>query len=498
MNNRKYPDLFYNPISMVGAIIAVVTFGTIIILMAIDAIWNSLPPYFGIVIYILFPSVLVLGLIVIPVGALIERRHFRKASEAGRPPLPRIDLNEPRQRRAFFIFSTGTLLLMVFTAIGSYRAFDFTESVSFCGQICHSVMRPEYTTYLHSPHARVACVQCHVGPGASWYVKSKLSGAYQVYAVLFNKFPRPIPTPIKNLRPARETCEQCHWPQSFVGERRVTQAFYLEDSANTKWTVDMLVKIGKSTSGEAQRPPVHWHVLHTVEYLPTDSSTQTIPWVRVVDANGKTETFTTSDNPFTPDSVEKLNVRTMDCMDCHNRPTHVIRTPGNAVNDAMAGGSINTTLPWIKQTAVNSLIPRYVTTKDAMDSIALYINAFYKDKYPTIASTKGTEIDEAIASVQSIYRNNFFPYMHVDWRAYNNDLGHMNSIGCFRCHDGNHKTAAGQLIPDSCQTCHIILDQGENPEQEVNMAGVDFEHPPAGIGDSWKGGLCTDCHDGTQ
>ncbi|MCL4538531.1 MAG: NapC/NirT family cytochrome c [Bacteroidetes bacterium] len=498
MNKRKLPDLFYNPISMVGAAVALVTFITILVLMVIDTLWGSLPAYYGLVTYILLPSVLILGVITVPVGALIERKHWREAAKAGIPPLPRIDLNDGRQRRAFFLFSTGALLLMIFSAIGGYKAFEFTESPTFCGTVCHRVMNPEYTTYQHSPHARIACVECHVGPGASWYVKSKLAGAYQVYAVLFNKYPRPIPAPIKNLRPARETCEQCHWPQAFVGERRVTKAFFLEDSANTRWDIDMLIRIGKSTSGEPYRPAVHWHVDHTVQFLATDSTSQNIPWVRVVDANGKTETFTTSDNPFTPDSVKQLNVKTMDCMDCHNRPTHIIKTPGDAINDAMATGAIDTTIPWIKQTAVNALTPRYTNTKDALDSIAIAINSFYKDKYPTFAAEKGADIKQAIASVQGIYRDNFFPYMHVDWRAYADDIGHTNSLGCFRCHDGSHKSADGQVIPHSCNTCHIILGQGEKPETNVSLGGIDFQHPPAGIGDSWKDGLCTDCHDGTQ
>jgi hypothetical protein len=497
VNNRKFPDIFYNPVSLVGVIIAAVTFGSIVLLMLTDMVWGGFPPYFGIVTYILLPSVLILGLVIIPIGAFIERKKVRRAIESGMPSLPKIDLNDDRQRTAFMFFTTGTLLLMIFTAIGGYRAFEITESVSFCGKVCHTVMKPEYTTYLHSPHARVACVQCHVGPGASWYVRSKLSGAYQIYSVLFNKYPRPIPTPIKNLRPARETCEQCHWPQSFVGERRVTKAYFLEDSANTRWTIDMLIKIGRSTSGEAQRPPVHWHVTHTVQYIPTDSSSQNIPWVRVVYKDGTDKVFTTDNNPFTQDSVKKLGVKTMDCMDCHNRPTHIIKTPEDAVNDAMASGEINPALPWIKQTAVNALIPKYTDTKDALDSIALSIESFYKEKYPQIASARSSEIAGAIKSLQSIYQNNFFPYMRVDWRAYTDNIGHENYLGCFRCHDGNHKTENGQVIPNKCETCHIIVAQGIKPENEVNLQGVEFQHP-TDIGDAWKQGLCTDCHDGTQ
>ncbi|MFZ1081572.1 MAG: NapC/NirT family cytochrome c [Candidatus Kryptoniota bacterium] len=497
MSNRKFPDLFYNPISMVGAIIAAVTFGSVVLLMLSDMVWGAFPPYFGIVTYILLPSVLILGLVIIPIGALIERKRWRRAKETGNPPLPRIDLNDGKQRTAFMLFTTGTLLLMIFTAIGGYKAFDITESVSFCGKVCHTVMNPEYTTYLHSPHARVACVQCHVGPGASWYVKSKLSGAYQVYSVIFHKYPQPIPTPIRNLRPARETCEQCHWPQSFVGERRITKAYFLEDSANTRWTLDMLIKIGRSTSGEAQRSPVHWHVTHTVQYLPTDSASQSIPWVRVVDTDGKSEVFATDNNPFTPDSVKQSAVKTMDCMDCHNRPTHVIKTPEDAVNDAMASGEISPDIPWIKQTAVNALLPKYSDTKNALDSIAASVESFYKDKYPTMASAQRSEIKEAVASLQSIYQVNFFPYMRVDWRAYTNNIGHENYLGCFRCHDGNHKSAGGQIIPNKCETCHVIMSQGTKPQEQVSLAGVEFQHP-TDIGDAWKQGLCTDCHDGTQ
>ncbi len=98
-------------------------------------------------------------------------------------------------------------------------------------------MEPEHTAYQNSPHARVKCVDCHVGSGAGWYVRSKLSGAYQVYAVLANVYPRPIPTPIKNLRPARETCEQCHWPSHFSGQKEVINTYFKSDEQNTRWTI---------------------------------------------------------------------------------------------------------------------------------------------------------------------------------------------------------------------------------------------------------------------
>lgn len=237
---------------------------------------------------------------------------------------------------------------------------------------------------------------------------------------------------------------------------------------------------------------------HDVQFLAADSASQNIPWVRLVEANGDTETFTTSDNPFTPDSVAKLKVKTMDCMDCHNRPTHIIHTPGQAVNDAMASDSISPSLPWIKLTAVNALTPRYSDTQNAVDSIEIANDSFYKTKYPQLAVKDRSKINRAVSAVQKIYRENFFPYMKVDWRAYSNDLGHQDYPGCFRCHDGNHRTADGKVIPNSCKTCHLILSQGTAPDTLADLSGIPFKHPPAGIGDAWQGAMCTDCHDGTQ
>ena len=186
---------------------------------------------------------LVTGLFLIAVGALLERRHRRKLAPGKVPRHPRIDFNIPRQRNAFVVVVVITFVFLLFTALGSYRTYEFTESVQFCGQTCHTVMKPEYTAYQNSPHARVTCTQCHIGSGATWFVKSKLSGSYQVYAALAGKYPRPIPTPVKNLRPAQQTCEQCHWPQKFYGAVERVRTHFLFDETNTMYTVQMLLKV---------------------------------------------------------------------------------------------------------------------------------------------------------------------------------------------------------------------------------------------------------------
>ena len=205
------PQSTHNWTTIIGSMIAIISFFMICFLFTVSIFWVETNVYLGLVIYILLPSIMVMGLILIPIGMIIQKRKNYKNLEVERKLWPTIDLNLVKHRNALFIFSISTTLLLFVSAIGSYGTFQFTESVTFCGQICHEVMLPEFTAYQHSSHAKVKCVECHVGSGADWYVRSKISGLYQVYSVFNNKYPRPIPTPIENLRPAKEVCEHCQY-----------------------------------------------------------------------------------------------------------------------------------------------------------------------------------------------------------------------------------------------------------------------------------------------
>ncbi|KAA3656418.1 MAG: cytochrome C, partial [Calditrichaeota bacterium] len=256
---RKYGESFYNFISLTGAILAGVIFCIIILLILLDAFSPSETPYFGILTYIILPVFLIIGLLLIPIGALREHRRRIKGLDAQR--LPKVDLNNPQHMRSVIFFVTTTCVLALLTSLGTFRAFEFTESVTFCGQVCHEVMKPEFVAYQNSPHARVSCVDCHVGHGAEWYVRSKLSGAYQVYSVLFNKYDRPIPTPIHNLRPARDTCEECHWPQNFYGNKQIDRIHFMEAEQNTRWKYSLMLRIGGGTGLDiSQESSIHWHL----------------------------------------------------------------------------------------------------------------------------------------------------------------------------------------------------------------------------------------------
>ena len=405
-----------------------------------------------------------------------------------------------RHRNAFFVFVVGTTIFLFLSAIGSYQAFHYTESVEFCGTTCHNIMIPEHTAYQNSPHARVACVDCHVGTGADWYMRSKLSGLYQVYATIVNNYPRPIPTPIKNLRPARDTCEKCHWPEKFYPQSLRVERHYLNDETNTSWDIYLNMKTGGAFSALGLAEGIHWHINPDVEilYYSSDEKNLTIPWVKYTNKCPFTIAKCQSeDDPVDGSDINSDLIRTMDCMDCHNRPSHSYRPPALFVNAAITAGKIPADLPEIKTIAMEICGNEFSTTDSAMSYIAETITEFYKSDYPEIVEENPELISKAIAGLQAAFSKNIFPEMKVRWDAYPNHIGHLEFDGCFRCHDDQHVSESGVTISKDCNQCHRIIAQGETDNMELASIGsaLEFKHP-VDIDGAWKEGLCTDCHTG--
>ena len=358
-------------------------------------------------------------------------------------------------------------------------------------------MAPEYTTYQQSTHARVACAECHVGSGANWYVKSKISGLYQVYSVIFNKYPHPIPTPITSLRPARETCEKCHWPQKFYPHKLVYQKHFLADEKNTEWDIDLSLKTGPSHNSQGLSEGIHWHINPNVkiEYMATNGR-DTIPWVRYVNlATGDTTIYKDSENPLDEQGMKRTSTRLMDCMDCHNRPSHNYLTPQRFIDNAMANGEISPKLPQIKKVTMDILKDNYATEDTAELVIKTTINKFYKENYPDLFSSQSALIDQAIKGTIKGYQQNIFPFMKSSWDAYPDQVGHIVYNGCFRCHNGTHTSEKGKTISKDCNLCHNILAQGRSDSLQVSSIdkSLEFRHP-VDIKGAWKTSNCTECH----
>lgn len=406
-------------------------------------------------------------------------------------------MNDDRKRTIFLYFSFGIVFFLLISAFGSFKAYEYTETDAFCGKVCHQVMEPEFSAYLDSPHSRVGCVKCHIGSGADWFVKSKLSGVHQVYSVLFNKYSKPIPTPVKELRPAEGTCEQCHSPSHFFSEKRVDYTYYLSDENNTKSKISMLLKIGGGNSFNNTGSGIHWHmnINNKVYYLHSDDRRLEIPWVKMVDKDGNETIFKLKGFDSSKTIFPKENYRLMDCIDCHNRPSHIFHLPDKMVNLFMGNKNIDESLPFIKSLVVQSIDKDYSDKKVGLDSIKYSIENFYKINYPEIYKSKRAEIEQAITSAQRIYDRNYFTYMQANWKKFPDHIAHTYTPGCFRCHDGGrHLSDDGKVISNDCNSCHLIISQEfYDGKVEQSLNGLNFIHP-IGFGYSVKDQLCTDCH----
>jgi hypothetical protein len=491
----KMPKSVSNWISIIGGILAINSLILILILFFESLLTSHDNPYNGMFTYIIIPTILVIGLIMIPIGMMIKRR---KIKSEGEPKWPVLDMNSSKQRHKFLIFSIFTFLFLIISAVGSYQAFNYTESVSFCGKLCHKVMEPEYVTYLHSPHARVACVECHVGAGAGWYVKSKLSGLYQVYSVIFHKYSQPIATPIRNLRPARETCERCHWPEKFYSPKLDNRKTYLTDSLNTEWNFSLLMKISPNYNTMGLSGGIHWHINKDmrIEYVSPGKDRESIPWVKFTNLKtGDVQIFQDTENMLTQKALDTLEHRVMDCMDCHNRPSHSYKSPQVYVDEGMMKGEIPSELPFIKKVAMNVLKGPFTNKDSSFRYISDSIYNFYKVKFPEIFSGKKQLIAKAIDGIESEFSQNVFPYMRVTSNKYLNHIGHLESDGCFRCHSDRHLSKQGKTISKDCTLCHSVVSQGPSTNMQYSSLekSLEFMHP-VDVKNNWKTYFCTECH----
>ncbi len=441
-----------HPLSFAGAVVAFLTGALLVTLIVLDILGLVKNPYLGAVTYLLLPILFILGLVLIPLGNMRARRRQAQGEEEKYPVM---DLNDPGHRRRFLIFGVLTIVNLVIVSAVAYRGVEFMDSVQFCGKTCHTVMKPEHTAYSFSPHARVRCVDCHIGRGADWYVRAKLSGLRQVAAVALHTYSRPIPTPVENLRPARGTCEECHWPAKFHGDRIKVKTHFQEDEANTPNHTVLVVKVGGGSTESGFARGIHWHVANEVRYT-ASKDRERIYDVSVRYRDGKVREFKRvgSEDVSAGDSLE---TRLLDCVDCHNRPTHIYQMPEEAVDAALVDDAMDRTLPYVRREAVRLLRGSYLSEADATTGIADSLRAFYQREYPDVLTQSGDAVDAAARTITAIWRRNIFPDMNITWGTYPNHIGHRDFPGCFRCHDEEHATADGETIAQNCDNCHTLL-----------------------------------------
>ena len=476
---------FNNWISAIGGVLAVGALFSFTFLVWMDFTQGDKNPYLGIFTYLVAPGFLIAGLVTIFFGAWAQRRWAIKHA-ATMPDRWRLDFSDRNQHHYLILFGGCALVFLGLSAFGSYQTYLYAESTQFCGEVCHRAMNPEFTTYQHSAHARVDCVECHVGSGARSFVKAKINGTHQLIAYTLDNYERPIATPVKNLRPAEEICARCHWPGKFHGSVDLNLEHFLSDKKNTAYNVRLLMAVNLGPPGNPLGG-IHWHVNPNdrVEYYAADEKRQDIPWMRVTNLqDGTVRVFRVAAFKGEPPAGR---IRVMDCLDCHNRPAHVFPAANDSVERAMATGKLSTNLPNIKRSAVQALLqPDISTALAAPQKIAAFLTA----KYPG-----SPELPAAIAEVQGIYAGTIFPERKADWRVYPDNIGHKDWPGCFRCHDDKHKAAGGAAMrATDCTSCHTIIAQGQGTELEnLSAKGLKFKHPGGELDPDLT---CADCHNG--
>jgi nitrate/TMAO reductase-like tetraheme cytochrome c subunit len=464
------PALFFgnNPISLAGGAITTASGVTMIGYWLVELFGRpNENPYLGIIFFLLLPIVFIAGLVLIPIGVFLRRRLLQKAGQIP-AEFPRIDLNDRIFRHGIDIVLVATIVNLLVVATASYRGASYMDSPQFCGQSCH-VMHPEYTAYKISAHSHVACVECHIGSGAQAYFSAKVNGTKQLIEVTLNRYPTPIPSPVTSLRPARVICEGCHTPARFVGEKLLVKSSFADDEQNTETQTVLVLHLGGEDS-LSHLTGIHGVHLGHIEYIATDPTRTTIPWVERQNSDGSMTVFTSSALKGAEPTGER---RVMDCIDCHNRAAHTFVTPEDAINRAMADGAISPALPYVHKEGLALLKATYSSQEEASAQIPAQLESFYRSSYPDVLSGKAAQVKAAGDELVTLYTQNVFPYMKVTWGTHPNHIGHMDYPGCFRCHDGDHSTKDGATaITQDCAACHNLLAVDEAKPKVLGDLGI--------------------------
>ncbi len=444
-----------SPLGLFGIALTTISITLMLTGLVVDQLGILDSPYIGVITFMILPGGMVTGLLIIPLAAYLRRRQFYKYGLA--KDHLQINLSDHKHRKFVIGFICLSVINISILAIIAYEGYHFTESPYFCGQVCHQVMSPEFTRYKLSPHSKVRCVECHIGSGAQWFVKAKISGLRQVLAVMTDSFSRPIPAPVEHLRPARDTCEQCHWPEKFHGKKvKIFTHFSNDDQINPE-VHEMALHIGGRNPRTDKFEGIHWHVSDNVQvrYLAVDKKRTKIAKVAVTRPDGSYQEF--SSDIKIPEGEGKPEWRTMDCVDCHNRPTHVYDMPDERVDFGLLSGKINQQIKGIREDSLIAITKEYATRDEAKTGIVEHLVELQKLRGAELFAKNEADIRRAGEYLVESYMNNVWPEMNIDWGTYQIHLGHQyadEGYGCFRCHDEEHVAENGDVISQDCSLCH--------------------------------------------
>jgi nitrate/TMAO reductase-like tetraheme cytochrome c subunit len=390
----------------------------------------------------------------------------------------------------------GVLTLVVF--ISSAYAWEYTNSPEFCGTACHT-MPPEYTSYLTSPHARVDCVDCHIGKGfITTRITRKAGDAKHIVRLAFENYEFPITA--GELRPARETCEKCHFPEKFSDDSLREIKHFASDTENTARSVYLILKTGGGTKRLGLGQGIHWHIENEVQFYATDARQQEIPYIRVLDENGGVEEFIDIESDMNFTSIDDEELHEMDCITCHNRITHLVNHPEDMIDKMLARGVISPDIPDIRRQAIELFYREYESTEIALNAI-VGLKSYYENYYGDFYSNNQALVDNAISELRTAYEQSVYVEQKSDWDSHPNNVGHEFSPGCFRCHDGKHLNDQDEAIRLECNLCHSIPVVAESSDFITDIEISRGPEPESHLNPNWIGmhrdifdHTCQNCH----
>jgi len=455
--------MWRTPLGLFGLVLTMVSITLMVVGVAFDLLGFIKNPYANLFTYLVLPGGMVTGLVIIPIAAFLRRRQWHKFGIT-REHL-RIDLSNKKHRKALVIFVVLSVVNISILGLIGYEGYNFTESPTFCGKLCHQVMAPEYTVYKRSPHANVEFVECHIGPGAAWFIRAKISGLRQVVGVMTDSYSRPVPAPIEHLRSARDTCENCHWPDKFYGKKVKTIKHFSNDDQKSPEVTNIVLHIGGRNPATGAFEGIHWHVSNGVEikYLAADDKRTQVARVKVKRPDNTRDEFVKADIKVPGEKTDDW--RTMDCTDCHNRPGHKYDMPEDVVDFGLSSKKINPNIPGIREDAFTVLTTKYADRAEAEKKIASDLLVLQSKRDPKNVKKYKEDIKAAGSYLVKGYLGNVWPKMNIFWGTYQNRLGHKSEdygnykyassdYGCFRCHDDEHETNSGKTISQNCDFCH--------------------------------------------
>lgn len=454
--------------ALAGAIMATVLFPALLISLVIDHQGLISQPLFGFIVYLVLGPLFVLGLLMVLLGLFffqgkdeISRFTYQYLKEHFTAPEKFLWV-----RNLVVAATIITVINLIFIGVITYSGHRYTESIAFCGALCHTSMGPQHSSHQLSTHSQVLCVECHIGPGLERLVKNKTFAAREVALTLLNNYPRPIASPLEHLRPTSANCRTCHRSELLYGEKLRVITSYRPDAQNTPLFTVLLMKTGHHGRRETEARNIHWHVApdRTVSYLHQDRERREISEVRVSDENGEETVFRhrqkTASKATTPKTALAAS-RIMDCVDCHNRASHGHLSATEAIDRKLLSGAIPDELPFSKRQTLAAVSREYASATEAEIAIATRLESWYRENQPELINREPDLLKRAVAGTQQAWRENVFPDMKVGWDSYADFLGHRNDSGCFRCHNPEMRDEQDHAIPHRCDLCHLILAVAE-------------------------------------